>query len=141
MNVNTAIESTVEVSPATMLTFPDGLFGFPECRTFSLARTDSEGAYWLQSLEHDALGFVVVDPFMFFEDFTVDLSDLDIARLQPRSATDIALLVIVTLGESPDHACSVNLQGPLAFNVNSGIARQVIQADRHARADVALALA
>ena len=30
----------------------DGLFGFPECRSYALFRTPHPGLFWLQSLEH-----------------------------------------------------------------------------------------
>jgi flagellar assembly factor FliW len=124
----------VESEAGTILRFPDGLFGFPECHTFSLTRDGDDGLWWLQSTEHEALGFVLADPFAIFPDYTVDLSELDVARLRPVGAGDIAILVILTVGATPDAPCSANLQGPIAFNVHTGVARQVIQANRPTRA-------
>src|SRR5690606_3701084 len=129
----TAVETVAESTDLATLTFHDGLFGFPECRTFSLDSTTSDGVYWLQSVVHEALGFVLIDPFVFCPDYTVELSELDIARLQPAGASDIAIFVIVTLGATADAPCSLNLQGPIAFNVRSGVARQIIQPDQPTR--------
>ena len=118
----------------TTLRFPDGMFGFPECHAFTLTQEEGDGVWWLQSTEHEPLGFVLADPFTIFADYTVDLSELDVARLKPVGADDIAILVILTLGATPDAPCTANLQGPIAFNVHTGVARQVIQANRPTRA-------
>lgn len=109
-----------------LLTFPDGLLGFPECRSFMLCGGGSEGVFWLQSTEFEPLAFLLIDPFRFFDGYSVELSDVDVARLQPAAPADIAILATVTLNAT---GATANLQGPLAINVASGCARQVIAAD------------
>lgn len=109
--------------------FDDGLFGFPECRSFALHRTDHPGLFWLQSMEHEALSFLLADPFLYFDGYSVDLSEPDVKRLAPDAAADIAILATVTIAESRDGASTANLQGPIAINVRTGRARQIIVSD------------
>lgn len=108
------------------LEFEDGLFGFPDCRNFTLTAAPRDGLYWLQSSEHVALTFLLVDPFRAFDDYAVDLPDADVEALAPAHPADIAVLAIVTLPDASDTACTANLQGPVAVNMRSGRARQII---------------
>jgi flagellar assembly factor FliW len=108
------------------LEFEDGLFGFPDCRSFTLTPAPRDGLYWLQSSEHRALSFLLVDPFRAFDAYAVDVPDADVQALAAAKPSDIAVLAIVTLPESSDAACTANLQGPVAVNMRSGRARQII---------------
>lgn len=109
--------------------FPDGLFGFPECRSFALFRTGHPGLFWLQSTEHETLSLLLADPFVFVDGYTVDLADADAKRLDAADASDVAILVTVTIAESRAQPSTANLQGPIALNMKSGRARQVIVND------------
>ena len=109
--------------------FPDGIFGFPECRTYALFRTAHSGLFWLQSTEHEALTLLLADPFVFVDGYTVELAESDALRLEARAAADVAILVTVTIAESREQPSTANLQGPIALNLKSGRARQVIVSD------------
>ena len=43
------------VPRSELISFPAGLYGFSECRTFALVPTAREGLFWLQSADHSAL--------------------------------------------------------------------------------------
>jgi flagellar assembly factor FliW len=109
--------------------FPDGLFGFPECRSYALFRTPHPGLFWLQSTEHEALTLLLADPFVFVDGYTVELAEADAKRLNAVAASDVAILVTVTIAEAREHPSTANLQGPIALNMKSGRARQVIVND------------
>ena len=111
------------------VTFPAGLFGFPECRDFRLSATTRPGLYWLRSSEHEALAFLLADPFLFFPEYTVDLSEGDLAGLASEDPSDLAVLAIVTLPRSAGEALTANLQGPVIVNLARRIARQVVLQD------------
>jgi flagellar assembly factor FliW len=117
------------IATGETLVFEEGLFGFPECRSFALHRTDHRGLFWLQSTEHEALSFLLVDPFLYFDGYSVDLAEPDVERLAPRASSDIAILTTVTIAESGEQTSTTNLQGPIAINVRTGQARQIIVSD------------
>jgi flagellar assembly factor FliW len=124
----TLTDSTL-IAIGETLVFEDGLFGFPECRSFALLRTDHRGLFWLQSTEHDALSFLLADPFLYFDGYSVDLAEPDVERLAPRASSDVAILTTVTIAESHDQPSTTNLHGPIAINVRTGRARQIIVSD------------
>lgn len=115
---------TLEITDSDLLEFNDGLLGFPECRTWALLRGTKEGAAWLQSADHPALVFLLVDPFVFFEGYSAELSDSELRRLHAKDAGDIAVFSIVTLPMSGDSTCFANLQGPVVLNL---VARRGLQ--------------
>jgi flagellar assembly factor FliW len=81
--------------------------------------------YWLQSTEHSPLAFVLVDPFRAIPGFAVDVPPPDLAELGVKEGADVAILGIVTLSPPDRGGCTVNLQGPLAFNVPGKRAKQL----------------
>lgn len=108
-----------------LITFPTGILGFPACRDFVLIPSEREGLYWLQSAERSSFAFLLVDPFLAVEGFTVELSPNDRAELEIESESDVIILAIVTLATPERGGCTANLQGPLAFNLRTRRAKQI----------------
>lgn len=129
------------VSDHARLDFPRGLLGLAAQRGFALVTTEREGLYWLQSLQEPALTFLLADPFLFFPQLTVDVSDPDVAAIGATTPSDVLLLAIVTMG-STDTPATANLQGPLVINLRTRLGRQIAVADPLApvRAPLDLAL-
>lgn len=103
--------------------FPSGLVGLPECRTFALL-PGRPGLYWLQSLEHAALTFLLADPFLWVDDFQLEL---DVPTLPTHPGEEgLAVLAIVTLPRDPGGSATLNLQGPLLLSFTEGTGRQIV---------------
>ena len=117
------------VAPTDILKFPHGLFGFPECRSFVLVPAQRDGVYWLQSVDHSALVFLLVDPFITTIGYSVELAEPELRELEAREPADIAVLAIVTLPRSRDEQPTANLQGPLAMNLRAGVGKQIVFPD------------
>jgi flagellar assembly factor FliW len=126
LHVDSDILGTISVPADRLARFPEGLLGFPDARDFVLVAAARDGAFWLQSTEHSSLVFLVVDPFLHFPDYAVDLSATDTALLDVGGHEDVAILVVVTLGDEEGSPCTANLQGPLALNLRRGLGRQVV---------------
>jgi flagellar assembly factor FliW len=116
----------LDISDDDLIEFGDGLLGFPQCRSWALLAGTKPGTAWLQSAEHSALIFLLVDPFVFFEGFTADLSNGELRRLNAHDASSIALFAIVTLPGGSHDQCTANLQGPLVLNVAERRGIQVV---------------
>jgi flagellar assembly factor FliW len=129
MFVNSDMLGPLDVADDEVIEFAAGLFGFPECRAFVLVPAERDGLFWLQSADHSALVFLLVDPFVFFEGYSVDLTSIDRAELQAFDAADVAVLAIVTLPRSRAQQPTANLQGPLALNLRSRRGKQIALAD------------
>ena len=105
------------VGPAELLQFPQGLYGFPDCHGWVLVPTKRDGLFWLQSTQHAPLAFLLVDPFMHFPCYAVDLSAADLARVGTSEPSEIIVLAVVTIGSRDGALPTANLQGPVVFNM------------------------
>lgn len=119
---------TLTVESSAVLTFPQGILGFPECREFVLLPSEREHVYWLQSMQYSSLAFLLVDPFVFFPGYTVDLATTEMLR-RPGAPDEITLLAIVTLPRTRDERPTANLQGPVVIDIRMGRGQQLVIAD------------
>ena len=111
---------TVEIVADAVIEFPSGLIGLGGSR-FALVSADTDGAFhWLHSLEDAALALPVTNPWLFFGDYAVELSDADTDRVGSENPD---VWVTVRAGSSPSDF-SGNLRAPIL--VADGRGHQVI---------------
>jgi len=111
---------TVEIAADAVIEFPSGLIGLGGSR-FALVSSDTDGAFhWLHSLEDASLALPVTNPWLFFGDYVVELSDSDTERV---GAPDPDVWVTVRTGSAPSDF-SANLRAPIL--VADGRGHQVI---------------
>ena len=111
---------TVEIAADAVIEFPSGLIGLGGSR-FALVSADTDGAFhWLHSLEDASLALPVTNPWLFFGDYEVELSDADTERV---GVEDPDVWVTVRTGSSPSDF-SANLRAPIL--VAEGRGHQVI---------------
>lgn len=122
----------ITVTPEQRFRFPEGLRGFEDRREWVLLPAAREGLWWLQSIEEEALAFLLVDPFEVAPGYELDLSANDEQFLGLESPTEALVLTVVTLAADREEASTTNLRGPLIFNTARRLARQVVSAvDRY----------
>ncbi|MCR4422103.1 MAG: flagellar assembly protein FliW [Spirochaetales bacterium] len=114
-----------KVDESQKLYFDDGIFGFEHIKEYYLIDANLAPFMLLQSLEDEAIGFIVCDPFLFFSDYEFDLSDEAKNLLELEKSTDLLVLVIVTLSDKIEEV-SANLVGPIVINIKTHKAMQYI---------------
>jgi flagellar assembly factor FliW len=109
------------------ITFPAGLPGFPHSHQFHLAPWGGEGSPFslMTSTDDPDVGFVVVEPWVFYPDYEFELDKGTSERLALTEPGDSIVLCVVTLGERPEDA-TVNLLGPIVVNRYSHEACQAV---------------
>lgn len=127
--VESTLLGTITVHADQVFKFERGILGFPDTRTFALVRANGEGMFWLQSTEFEALTFLLVDPFRYVEEYSVDLGPQDLGELNPDDASEMLVLSIMTLPRKKGDTATVNLQGPIALNLAMMRGRQVVLQD------------
>jgi flagellar assembly factor FliW len=111
---------TVEIAADAVIEFPSGLIGLGGSR-FALVSADTDGAFhWLHSLEDASLALPVTNPWLFFDEYAVELSDDDTERVGSQNPD---VWVTVRAGSSPSDF-SANLRAPIL--VAEGRGHQVI---------------
>ena len=120
---------TIVVSDEAELTFAEGLPGFEEHTAFALMQDERLGPFGLlQSLVDPDVGFLVVEPAHFAEDYAFDLTDEDVARLElDESVAPLTLCILVIPGDV--RTMTANLRAPIVVNPTRRLAKQVILAD------------
>lgn len=129
MKINTKIFGEIEVADDKIITFENGIIGFPELRRFTLLhdeeRGTSAGIRFLQSLEEPAFAMPVMDPLLVKPDYNPEVDDELLVSAGNLTVDNILVLVTVTV-PSDLTKMTVNLQGPLVINVEEHKACQVI---------------
>jgi flagellar assembly factor FliW len=129
----------VEVDDSKVMTFADGLLGFPEARRFALVDAGDDGTYfWLQSLDDPQLAFLAAVPWAFFPDYEPELSLSDQEALGIADPSEVLVFCLLTI---TDEAVTANLLGPLVVNATSRHGRQIVLDDSNYSARVPLAAA
>jgi flagellar assembly factor FliW len=112
----------LEIASEDVIEFPNGLIGLGGHR-YAIVATATDGAFsWLHSIDDPSLALPVANPWHFFGDYTVELSDEDSEPITA-SPADVAVWVTVRAGtELADFYA--NLQAPIL--VAEGTGHQVI---------------
>jgi flagellar assembly factor FliW len=128
MDVQTKTQGIVQITDEQKLEFVIGLLGFEEATHFALIPSNYEPFYWMQSLQHPTLAFLVVDPFLIRHDYEVDIDDKSLVSIGITTPSDVSVLAIVTVPSKPGQPVTVNLQGPIVVNKTN---RKCFQAVLH----------
>ena len=111
---------TLEIEAGAVIEFPTGLIGLGGHR-WAVVGADPDGPFqWLHSLDDSSLALPVTNPWQFFADYEVSLSNSDSARI---GDADVAVWVTVRAGSHPADF-SANLRAPIV--VAGGHGHQVI---------------
>ncbi|MEC2077887.1 flagellar assembly protein FliW [Metabacillus fastidiosus] len=130
MIIETKYHGEVEIEANEIITFEHGIPGFLDEKEFILLPLEEGSPYLiLQSKKTNELGFIVVNPFLFFKDYEFDLSEADEAVLKLKSENDVELYCILTIKE-PFELSTANLQAPIIINSKTKLAKQVILNDQ-----------
>ncbi|MGA0963049.1 MAG: flagellar assembly protein FliW [Ilumatobacteraceae bacterium] len=115
-----------EASDVPVIEMRGGLLGFPDMTRFALIKMNDEGlVYRLQSLESEAVNFVVVPAMPFFPNYSPVVDDDVADRFNLAAGADVLVLLIVTLGETFKQS-TVNLMAPVLLDPARQVAEQVI---------------
>jgi len=101
-----------------VIKFVKPVLGFNDLTEYILiSRAESEPFKWLQSLEDESVCFVLIDPRLVVNQYTVDVSSHDIKLLDgSEEQGDYQIYVIVTVPNGHPEQISINLKGPIVVN-------------------------
>ncbi|QGP92810.1 Flagellar assembly factor FliW [Neomoorella glycerini] len=127
MQVQTSRFGTVEIDPAEILTFPDGIPAFENLREFFFYPIPGNPAFtWLQAVNDPEVAFLLVDPFLFFPGYEVDIPDSLQREMEIKNAGDVLVLAVVTVPNGDVRRATANLVGPMVINRVTRLGRQFV---------------
>ena len=128
MKLTTRIFGEVEIEDSKIISFPNGIIGFPDLTKFTLMYDEEKGTdtiKWLQSIDEPTFAMPVMDPLIVCPDYKpevdVNITE-DVGDLQN---DDLLVLVTVTVPHDLKQM-TVNLMGPFIINVKDKKAVQTI---------------
>lgn len=126
MELHTKYHGTLQIEEKKVVQFFNGIPGFPEEDQFVvLPLEEDESIFILQSVKTEGLGFVLVNPFLYFPDYDFTLEDQFVEILDIKSPEDILVYCILTVHD-PFENTTANLQAPVIINTRNHKGKQVI---------------
>ena len=128
MLIQTSRFGAMEVDGERLITFAQGVLGFPNQQRYALIQTgEGSGFYWLQAVDRPELAFVVCDPRLFVPDYNVPVRAEDLEQIGLADPAGAQVFIIVNKVED---VLTGNLQGPIVVNVATRQARQLVLSDK-----------
>jgi len=128
MEIETSRFGTITVEDDRVMTFPNGLLGFPNHTRFALIQTGTENYFfWLQSVDEANLAFVITDPTIFFKDYEVPVREEWQTELR---IADAGLVQVFVICNKVGEWLTGNLLGPLVVNTENKLAQQIVLTDK-----------
>lgn len=117
----------IEVDPDTVISFPDGLPGFPEQKRYKLLHEDRPNpqVLWMQSLDDAEVCFSVVEAERLGLNYQIVLDDDECAKIGLESADEAKLLLILARKDGKGDI-TANTQAPIVLNPRTRKALQKI---------------
>jgi len=128
MKYRTTRFGELEFPDEVVMTFPEGVLGFPQDVQFILLEHDAEGSpfKWLQSLDNPDLAFIILDPLSVDPRYNFEI-DRDTERvIGTAQAAQCAVMSIVNVPHDRPIQMTANMKAPLVVNVETRLGRQVI---------------
>ena len=128
MKLTTRIFGEVEIDDNKIISFPNGIIGFPDLKQFVLMFDEEKGTdtiKWLQSIDEPTFAMPVMDPLIVCPDYKPEVDSNTVDLIGELSNDDLLILVTVTVPHDLKQM-TVNLMGPFIINVKECKAVQTI---------------
>lgn len=119
----------IEVPADTLVHFTTPMWGFEALRDFALLPSKREGVWWFISTGDTPTTFVLADPFVAVDDYSIDLTDSERSELGLQDESDALALVMLAMPSAPSQSVTGNFKAPLVFNLATRRVKQVVNRD------------
>lgn len=123
IKLETSRFGALEVREEKVVSFPEGLVGFPNLNRFILIDHKDTPLKWLQAMDDPDIAFIVVSPTTIFEEYNLDVDRSVKDYLELDNEDDLA--VLVTMRVSGEDVIA-NFQGPILINSRAMKGVQVV---------------
>lgn len=123
ITINTTRFGELSVPEEKIITFKDGIPGFPNAKRYILLDYKDSNLKWLQSIDDPDLAFIVTEALNIEPTFEVKLDKSVIDYLEITDEKNVAVLLIL---RTQDGRVVANFNGPLILNAEKMLGVQVI---------------
>lgn len=129
VKIKTRLLGELEINEESLIKFPEGILGFPDSHEFALIDVPgNEFFYLLQDINEEFISFILTDPFKFYHDYEIEISDEDLKKIQIEKKEQVGAMGMVTMAK-PFKNSTVNLLAPIILNLEKKLGRQYVLND------------
>lgn len=132
MKAATRLFGEIEIDESKIITFEDGIIGFPDMKKFTLIFDEEKESRpsisWLQSMDEPEIAFPVMDPLFVCETYNPSVEEELLKNLGTIKEDNLYVLVTVTVPQNIKEL-AVNLKAPIVINTDTRKASQIIVED------------
>jgi flagellar assembly factor FliW len=126
MLIHTVNFGDLEVPEDRIITFKEGLPGFPQIHRFVVLELDRLKPFqYLQALDDPPIALFIINPFLIDPRYEFRLSDSDMEDINSTNSAELAVYAVTTIPENPGEA-TLNLMAPIVVNHKDRLGKQVI---------------
>lgn len=126
MLIHTVNFGELEVPEDKVITFKEGLPGFPQLRRFAVLELEELKPFqYLQALDDPPISLFIINPFLVDPTYEFRLTDSDMEDVNSLNSAELAVFAVATIPEDPSSA-TINLMAPVVINEKARCGKQVI---------------
>jgi len=129
MKANTRLFGEIEVADEKIISFVNGLIGFPDMKKYTLIfdeeKENKGNIMWLQSLDEPTFAMPVMMPNVLVPDYNPVINDELLEPLGTLTDDNLFVLVTVRVPKDPKDA-TINLRAPIIINTDTCLGDQLI---------------
>ena len=117
----------MEVDEKKIVHFKDGIPAFEDEHEFVILPYEEDSPYYfMQSLKSPDLAFLLMIPFLFFNDYTFELDDVTVKELGIKESENVFYYTMITIPNGSIRYMTANLVAPIVLNGANMQAKQVV---------------
>lgn len=116
--LNTKYFDKIEYDQEAVFQFEEGIPGFPDLHKFLIIDENDSTFTYLQSVDQEDICFVMINPFVVFEDYDIEISEESINKLEIKEIQDVMIYSILTIPENIADM-TANLRAPIILNMTN----------------------
>ena len=126
MQVQTINFGSLEIPENKILTFREGLPGFPRIHRFAVIEMEELKPFqYLQSLDEPPISLFIINPFLIDPSYEFRLMDSDMEEVNSTNSAELTVYVVATIPADPKFA-TLNFMAPIIINDKDRCGKQVI---------------
>lgn len=132
LKIKTTRFGTITTEEEKTITMPFGMLGFPDVKRFViLQHKENSPFFWYQSVDDPMLAFVIMSPFLFEPDYSVNLENIlkEMSWNEEEKQNNLELYVVVNIPKGAPDKMTANLIGPILINNKIHQAVQMVISD------------
>ena len=126
MRIHTINFGDLDVADDKVITFKEGLPGFPQIRRFTILEAEDVKPFqYLQALDDPPISLLIINPFLVDPAYEFRLRDSDMEDLDSTNSAELAVYAVAMIPDDPSLA-TLNLMAPIVINDKCRSGKQVI---------------